>query len=286
MTKLPLWFVHKYQAPTMQFFPFPLLISLISLLEKILAIMLSTVPAFSFSEPGLVNQFSGFQTGFTPWEWDCSDLFSVDQMFLEPAVPSPCYGESDTGSVKINSGSHDMKTGSDESCAGFVKTNSGFDDADRSNGLPCSQADEPDSDDSKQLTAITNFGSGEHNHNRKKMIQPEMTDEQKRKRMESNRESAKRSRMRKQSHIDNLRDQVNRLNLENRELGNRLQLVLYQLQRVNSDNNRLVTEQEILRLRLSEMRRILIIRQLQQQQQWELHNRRMIMTEQNHPHLQ
>ena len=280
------WFVHKYQAPTMQFFPFPLLISLISLLEKLLAIMLSTAPALSFSEPGLVNQFSGFQTGFTPWEWDCSDLFFVDQMSLEPAIPSPCYGESDTGSVKINSGSHDMKTGSDESCAGFVKINPRCDDADISNDLPCSQADEPDSDDTKQLTAITNFGSGENNHNRKKMIQPEMTDERKRKRMESNRESAKRSRMRKQSHIDNLREQVNRLDLENRELGNRLRLVLHQLQRVNSDNNRLVTEQEILRLRLSEMRRILIIRQLQQQQQWELHNRRMIMTEQNHPHLQ
>lgn len=108
-----------------------------------------------------------------------------------------------------------------------------------------------------------------------------MTDERKRKRMESNRESARRSRIRKQSHIDNLRNQVNRLDLENRELSNRLRLVLYQLQRVNTDNNRLLTEQEILRLRLSEMRRILIIRQLQQQQQWQLRNQRMIMTEQN-----
>ncbi|XP_019086601.1 PREDICTED: light-inducible protein CPRF2-like [Camelina sativa] len=245
--------------------------------------MLSTVPAFSFSEPGLVNQFSGFQTGFTPWEWDCSDLFFVDQMSLKPAVPSPSYGESDTGSVRINSGSHDMKTGSDESCLGFVKTSPGFDDANQSVGLLCSQAHEPDSDDPKQLTAITNSGSGEQNHNGKILTQPEMTEERKRKRMESNRESAKRSRMRKQSHIDNLRNQVNRLDLENRELGNRLRLVLHQLQRVNTDNNRLVTEQEILRLRLSEMRRVLIIRQLQQQQQWELHNRRMIMTEHNNP---
>ncbi|XP_006286269.2 bZIP transcription factor RISBZ4 [Capsella rubella] len=236
--------------------------------------MLSTVPAFSFSEPGLVNQFSGFQTGFTSWEWDCSDLFSVDHLSLEPepAVPSPCYGESDAGSVRTNSGNHNMKTGSDEFCTGF-------DDANQSDGL----AKEPGSEDHKQLTAITNFGSGEQNHDRKKLTQPEMTDERKRKRMESNRESAKRSRMRKQSHIDNLRNQVNRLDLENRELGNRLRLVLHQLQRVNTDNNRLVTEQEILRLRLSEMRRVLIVRQLQQQQQWELHNRRMIMTEQNHP---
>ncbi|KAF2541804.1 hypothetical protein F2Q68_00028656 [Brassica cretica] len=99
--------------------------------------------------------------------------------------------------------------------------------------------------------------------------------------MESNRESARRSRMRRQSHIDNLRNQVNQLDLENRELGNRLRLVIYHLQQVNTDNNRLVTEQEMLRLRLSELRRILILRQLQQQQQWELNNRRMIMYEQN-----
>ncbi|KAF2542370.1 hypothetical protein F2Q68_00028655 [Brassica cretica] len=99
--------------------------------------------------------------------------------------------------------------------------------------------------------------------------------------MESNRESARRSRMRRQSHIDNLRNQVNQLDLENRELGNRLRLVIYHLQQVNTDNNRLVTEQEMLRFRLSELRRILILRQLQQQQQWELNNRRMIMYEQN-----
>lgn len=87
--------------------------------------------------------------------------------------------------------------------------------------------------------------------------------------------------MRRQSHIDNLRNQVNQLDLENRELGNRLRLVIYHLQQVNTDNNRLVTEQEMLRLRFSELRRILILRQLQQQQQWELNNRRMIMYEQN-----
>ncbi|CAA7035911.1 unnamed protein product [Microthlaspi erraticum] len=243
--------------------------------------MLSTVPAFSFCEPGLVNQFSGFQTGFTPWEWDCSDLFSVNQLSLEPAIPSPCYGESDTGHVRINSGFDDIKTGPDESFAGFIKTKPEFDDVDKPDNLPSSEADEPDSDDQKQLTNITNFDSGEQNHNRNILSQPEMTDERKRKRMESNRESARRSRMRKQSHIDNLRNQVNRLDVENRELGNRLRLVLHQLQRVNTDNNRLVTEQEILRLRLSEMRRILILRQLQQQQQWELNNRRMIMTAQN-----
>ncbi|CAN8328391.1 unnamed protein product [Cochlearia groenlandica] len=226
--------------------------------------MLSTIPAFSFSEPGLVNQFSDFQTGFTPWGWDCSELFSVNQLSLEPALPSPCYGETDTGFVRTNPGFVDIKTGSDESYAGFTKTKPGSDETDRPYGLPSSQANEPDSDGSKQ------------NHDRTRLNEPEITDDRKRKRMESNRESARRSRMRKQTHIDNLRNQVNRLDLENRELQNRLRLVIYQFQRMSTDNNRLMTEQEILRLKLSEMRRILIIRQLQQQQQ-----RRMITTEQN-----
>ncbi|KAL0872329.1 hypothetical protein Bca101_022034 [Brassica carinata] len=241
--------------------------------------MLSTVPAFSFPEPGTVNQFSGFQTGFTPWEWDCFDLFSVNQMSIEPAVPSPCYGESDPGLVRINSGFDDIKTGSDESCAGLTKP--GFDDTVGSHGLLRTQGDKPDPEEPKQMTATANSDSGQQNHNRNKLIQPEMTDERKRKRMESNRESARRSRMRKQNHIDNLRNQINQLDLENRELGNRLRLVIYHLQQVNTDNNRLVAEQEMLRLRFSEMRRILILRQLQQQQQWELNNRRMIMSEQN-----
>ncbi|KAF8109647.1 hypothetical protein N665_0094s0112, partial [Sinapis alba] len=172
-----------------------------------------------------------------------------------------------------------IQTFTDESCAGFTKP--GFDDTVSSKGLLCTQGDKPDPDDPKQLTAVANSDSGEQNDNRNKLIQPEMTEERKRKRMESNRESARRSRMRKQSHIDNLRNQVNQLDLENRELGNRLRLVIYHLQQVNTDNNRLVTEQEMLRLRFSEMRRILIFRQLQQQQQWELNNMRMIMSEQN-----
>ncbi|KAG2242623.1 hypothetical protein Bca52824_095536 [Brassica carinata] len=236
--------------------------------------MLSTVPAFSFPEPGTVNQFSGFQTGFTPWEWDCFDLFSVNQMSIEPAVPSPCYGESDPGLVRINSGFDDIKTGSDESCAGLTKP--GFDDTVGSHGLLRTQGDKPDPEEPKQMTATANSDSGQQNHNRNKLIQPEMTDERKRKRMESNRESARRSRMRKQNHIDNLRNQI-----KSDEMGNRLRLVIYHLQQVNTDNNWLVTEQEMLRLRLSELRRILILRQLQQQQQCELNNRRMIMYEQN-----
>ncbi|CAN8283948.1 unnamed protein product [Cochlearia groenlandica] len=161
--------------------------------------MMSIEPAFSFAEPGLVNQLPDFQTGFTPWDFDfSSDLFSLIQSSLEPVIPSPCSGK--------------PKTGSDE-----TKT--------------------------------------------------EITDDRKRKRMESNRESAKRSRIRKQRHIENLRDEVNRLGLENRELKNRLRLVMYHIEHICTDNNRLLSEQEILRRRFFETRQILILRQLLYQQQ-------------------
>ncbi|VVB09403.1 unnamed protein product [Arabis nemorensis] len=224
--------------------------------------MMSVVPAFSFTEPVSVNQLPDFQTGFTPWDLDCSDLFSVIKSSLEPVIPSPCTGESETGSVRINTGFHDIKSGSDESCIISIKTSSGSDDSDCIHAGPSPQSDESDSD-----------------HNREKTNRPvsQVTDERKRKRMESNRESAKRSRMRKQRHIEDLRDEVNRLGLENRELGNRLRIVLYHIEQISTDNNRLLSEQEILRRRFLEMRQILILRHLQNQQQWGHNNPLLII---------
>ncbi|KAL1213415.1 bZIP transcription factor 2 [Cardamine amara subsp. amara] len=214
--------------------------------------MMSNVPAFSFAEPGLVNQLSDFQTGFTPWEFDCSDLFTA--INLEPVVPSPCSGESETGSFKINAGS-----GSDESWIGSIKMNSGSNDSDCFHGVPSPQSDELDTDTTRIRINATN-------HNRMKLNRPvlQVTDDRKRKRMESNRESAKRSRMRKQRHIENLREEVNRLGLENRELVDRLRIVMYHIEQISTDNNMMLSEQEILRHRFSELRQILILRQLQQ----------------------
>ncbi|AEC07364.1 unnamed protein product [Arabidopsis thaliana] len=214
--------------------------------------MMSTVPAFTFTEPGLVNQLSDFQTGFTPWELNCSDLFST--IHLEPVVPSPCSGESDAGSVKINTDFN----GFDESCIGSIKTNSGSDDSNLFHGVPSPQSDELDSKNTKIRSNATN-----HNRNKLNRSVLQVTDDRKRKRMESNRESAKRSRMRKQRHIDNLKDEANRLGLENRELANRLRIVLYNIALMCTDNNQLLSEQEILRRRFLEMRQILIFRQLQ-----------------------
>ncbi|KAL3721927.1 hypothetical protein ACJRO7_034299 [Eucalyptus globulus] len=91
-------------------------------------------------------------------------------------------------------------------------------------------------------------------------------DERKRRRMVSNRESARRSRMRKQRHLENLRNQVNRLKVQNRELSNRLRLVLYHCYLLRRSNDQLRSEQSMLRHKLSNMQQILLLQQLQQQQ--------------------
>ncbi|KAJ9170536.1 hypothetical protein P3X46_018637 [Hevea brasiliensis] len=89
-------------------------------------------------------------------------------------------------------------------------------------------------------------------------------DERKRRRMISNRESARRSRMRKQRHLENLRNQVNQLRIQNRELSNRLRFVVYHCHSVRRENDQLRSEHSILRQKLSNIRQILMFRQLQQ----------------------
>ncbi|GAV57743.1 bZIP_1 domain-containing protein [Cephalotus follicularis] len=91
-----------------------------------------------------------------------------------------------------------------------------------------------------------------------------IVEERKRKRMISNRESARRSRMRKQKHLENLRNQANKLRIENRELTNRLRFILYHCHRVQTDNDRLRSEHIMLRQKLLNIRQILQIQQLQQ----------------------
>ncbi|CAK7339721.1 unnamed protein product [Dovyalis caffra] len=122
----------------------------------------------------------------------------------------------------------------------------------------CSGSDESNRLNQNPDNSNTNSGSDDPNP------PVSVIDERKRRRMISNRESARRSRMRKQKHTENLRNQLNRLRSENRELTNRLRFVLYHVHSIRMDNDRLRSESSILRKKLSDIRQILMIRQLQQ----------------------
>ncbi|XAR48439.1 hypothetical protein NMG60_11031261 [Bertholletia excelsa] len=83
-------------------------------------------------------------------------------------------------------------------------------------------------------------------------------EERKRRRMISNRESARRSRWKKKRRLEELTDQVNRLRLENRELKNRLCLVSHQCQVVSCETDWLLMESQKLQDRLAGLCQILI----------------------------
>lgn len=94
---------------------------------------------------------------------------------------------------------------------------------------------------------------------------PPVIDERKRRRMVSNRESARRSRMRKQKHLDNLRNQVNRLKIENQDMLNGLRWVAHHSQLVRTDNERLRSELHMLRQKMWNLRQVLLARHIQEQ---------------------
>ncbi|XP_051127253.1 basic leucine zipper 1-like [Andrographis paniculata] len=87
-----------------------------------------------------------------------------------------------------------------------------------------------------------------------------IVDERKRRRKESNRESARRSRLRKQRHLEDLRNLGGRLKVGNRELLNRLRWVLHQTRVVASKNDSLRSEAALLRRRLCDIRQTLLVR--------------------------
>lgn len=86
-------------------------------------------------------------------------------------------------------------------------------------------------------------------------------DERKRRRMISNRESARRSRWRKKQHEEILTAQVNRLTVENRALKHRLGSVLNQWMLTWGENERLKSEVVGLRARLSDLHRVFLVMQ-------------------------
>lgn len=99
----------------------------------------------------------------------------------------------------------------------------------------------------------SNFGSCITEPNRSEV------DNKKLRRMISNRESARRSRMRKQRHLANLRDEVNRLRSENRELVNQLRELQYGCEVLGQENNRLRVESVAIRQRVWHMGRVLAL---------------------------
>nr|XP_004511808.2 bZIP transcription factor RISBZ3-like [Cicer arietinum] len=115
---------------------------------------------------------------------------------------------------------------------------------------------------SPKLTSSS--GSGEPNEIRLEVEKPGFDDsnrnmeERKRKRMISNRESARRSRMRKQRHLENLRNQLNLFKVKNRELKTGLQFLLCHLNRLRTENEWLRSERTVLRQKLSNISQILV----------------------------
>ena len=116
------------------------------------------------------------------------------------------------------------------------------------------------SDDSTPKANSSNSGSDEGSP-----IEVNVIDDRKRRRMISNRESARRSRMRKQKHLENLRNQVTRHKTGNRELMNRLRFISQHVQVMKQENERLRSESVMLKQKLWDIHQVLLVRQLQNQ---------------------
>ncbi|KAK7410100.1 hypothetical protein VNO78_00623 [Psophocarpus tetragonolobus] len=82
-------------------------------------------------------------------------------------------------------------------------------------------------------------------------------EERKLRRMESNRESARRSRHRKKKHLENLTSQLNRLRIQNRLLKNQLASTMHQHLLLSLHNDHLKSEAITLMVTLSDLCRIL-----------------------------
>lgn len=84
-----------------------------------------------------------------------------------------------------------------------------------------------------------------------------LMDQRKRKRMQSNRESARRSRMRKQQHLDDLMGQVTQLRKENNQILTSINITTQHLMNVEAENSVLKAQMEELSQRLESLTEIL-----------------------------
>lgn len=109
-----------------------------------------------------------------------------------------------------------------------------------------------------EITEILAFLQSDESDNPSGTNELVRVDEKKRRRTISNRESAKRSRLKKKKRFEELTEEVNRLNLRNEELKNRLANVVSCGNFISSENNRLKTESVCLEIRLLELYRFLV----------------------------
>ncbi|KAK4416358.1 Basic leucine zipper 4 [Sesamum alatum] len=211
--------------------------------------MLSAFPAGFPADSFLGNPFPPFETGFPSWDYsyEPSFLFPPPSKEEEPVAFSPQPSQEPVSS----------NSGSDTSNPAPVTPNSGSPEPIQNSCKNLSSgSDEPNRGSSKKITP--------HSDGTRTRLGP-VVDERKRRRMISNRESARRSRMRKQRHLENLRNQANRFKVGIRELMNRLRLVVHQTQLIQAENEHLRSEAVVLRQRLWDIRQVLLVRQLQQQ---------------------
>ncbi|KAK1439041.1 hypothetical protein QVD17_04856 [Tagetes erecta] len=122
----------------------------------------------------------------------------------------------------------------------------------------------PDGHDHQQQHPVFSISSSD-NSTPTSVGQLSPSEERRRRRMISNRESARRSRMRKQKHLENLRNQLNRLKTGNRDLMYRLRTVNLHGKLLRQENNMLVSESVMLQQKLRDIRHALQLRQLQHQ---------------------
>ncbi|KAI3669735.1 hypothetical protein L6452_41108 [Arctium lappa] len=102
-------------------------------------------------------------------------------------------------------------------------------------------------------TSISGSDDGETNHSEVNPI-----DEQRRRRRKiSNREAARRSRLRKQKHLENLRNRLSRYENGSRELMKRLMFVNHHGQIFRRDNQRLRSESVMLQQKLCYLHQVL-----------------------------
>ncbi|KOM33331.1 hypothetical protein LR48_Vigan01g288700 [Vigna angularis] len=83
-------------------------------------------------------------------------------------------------------------------------------------------------------------------------------EEQKRTRMISNIDSARRSHMRKQRHLENLQNQMNLFRVENRKLKNGFQFLVHHCNRLRTENKWLRSKQTMLRQKLADINQIFL----------------------------